>query len=93
MYIFHMHRPQEARNSLPLKSMDSNRSYLPGSLESLLLRQVKAAKGKGCDVFMNSMNHAMDWLPYMLVSLGNDQLVNAVNASFCLSCIFVNITL
>eukprot|EP00435_Cladocopium_sp_Y103_P042067 s2161_g11.t1 len=30
-------------------------------------QEVKAAKGKGCEVFMNSMYHAMDWLPYMLV--------------------------
>ena len=30
-------------------------------------REVKAAKGKGCDVFMNSMYHAMDWMPYMIV--------------------------
>jgi len=30
-------------------------------------REVKAAKGKGCEVFMNSMYHAMDWMPYMIV--------------------------
>ena len=49
-------------------------SYLSGFAwiigPALFARQVKAAKGKGCDVFMNSMYHAMDWIPYMLVSLG-----------------------
>ena len=53
-------------------------------------RQVKAAKGKGCEVFMNSMYHAMDWLPYMLVSLGW-WLTCECGEWSCFSWIFMNI--
>ncbi|CAJ1435574.1 unnamed protein product [Effrenium voratum] len=30
-------------------------------------REVVKAKGKGCNVFLNSLSNAADWLPYMIV--------------------------